>query len=37
MIYNFNGIEIELKDKVCQLWDYKAGSIEPQANLYTSN
>lgn len=34
MQYNFNGVTIELKDKVCQLWNHIPGDIKPQTNLY---
>lgn len=34
MQYDFNGVTIELKDRVCRLWNYIPGEINPQINLY---
>lgn len=34
MKYNFNGTEIELRDKLCKLWDNDCGTMTPQVNLY---
>lgn len=34
MQYNFNGVEINLKDKYCQLWDNAIISTNPHTNLY---
>lgn len=34
MQYDFNGVQIDLKDKLCRLWDEDLVDIEPTANLY---
>lgn len=34
MQYDFNGVNINLKDKYCRLWDYNVVPAKPQANLY---
>ena len=34
MKYNYNGTEIELRDKLCQLWNEEPGTMQPQTNLY---